>query len=91
MSIENDKDRLDYLMTKLNNDAERTKRSYDLNHEKYKKERENIGKFREKKEESKNQKLQYFDKQNFIWYNNVFYIILILVSGLFIRNQIKIK
>ena len=53
--------------------------------------RENIGKFREKKEESKNQKLQYFDKQNFIWYNNVFYMILILVSGLFIRNQIKIK
>jgi len=91
ISIEEDVDKVDKISRNLNVDAGATKTTYDLSNENYKKERKLIKEFREKKEESKNQKLQYFDKQNFIWYNNVFYLSLIIISSLFIRNQIRSK
>jgi len=91
ISIEQDIERVDIMNQKLNMNAEGTKKTYDISNKNYKDEKELIKEFREKKDESKNQKLQYYDKQNFILYNNLFYISLILISGLFIRNQIRSK
>tara|TARA_B100001250_G_C19610130_1_gene704538 strand:- start:44 stop:793 length:750 start_codon:yes stop_codon:yes gene_type:complete len=91
ISIEEDIDKVDIMNKKLNMDANKTKKTYEQTNKNYKNEKDLIKEFREKKEESKNQKLQYYDKQNFIWYNNVFYISLIIISCLFIRNQIRSK